>query len=223
MSEQTTTVERPANSDSKATWVAYAMTQGHTEPEVANLSKSELVKRFGQPSGDGDQPGGDAEQAKTKTKAPDTSKITADAINAAVLATPELRTSSVPVRARKPEQVLMDAVAARAYSAWVEAGKPTQWEKMPVITYFLTDAEEERAYRFLIVNACKVLDSVTDGITGVRARFGNSFTLSEQMAEKIGKPEEAGKIVLAWTAIDKRATEDKSATAAQTSGATDNS
>jgi hypothetical protein len=158
-----------------------------------------------------------SETAKKKTKAPDTSGITADAINAATLATPDLRQSSQPVRVRKPEQLAMDAVAARAYKAWVDAKKPTAWDKMPVITYFLDDAEAVRSYRFLIVNACRITPSVTEGISGVRARFGNEFTLSEEMAKNVKRPEMAGKIVLAWTAIDKRAAgEDKSATAATT-------
>jgi hypothetical protein len=40
--------------------------------------------------------------------------------------------------------------------------------------------------------------------SGVRARFGKEFVLAEKMAVKIGKPDAAGKTVLAWAAIDKR-------------------
>jgi hypothetical protein len=150
------------------------------------------------------------EKAKpARAKAPDTSKITAEGINAAVLAIPDLVSAAAPVRERSAEQKVMDGVAAKAYAEWIKAKKPSVWQKMPVVTYFL-DAEEVPAYRYLIRRACAIVEPA-DGSTGVRVRFGNEFTLSEGMAAKIKRPELTGKTVLAWAAIDKReASDDKS-------------
>jgi hypothetical protein len=165
-------------------------------------------------SADGEKPA----EKKAREKAPDTSKITAEAINAAALAVPDLVAASAPTRERSAEQKVMDEVAKRAYRAWVDAGRPSLWQKIPVITYFLNE-DEVRGYQYLIRRACAIVEADTTGITdenkkptGVRVRFGNQFTLSEDMAKKIqvpgrdevGAPELAGKIVLAWAAIDKR-------------------
>jgi hypothetical protein len=153
-------------------------------------------------------PGTDAEKAP-RAKAPDTSKITADEINAAVLATPDLVSAAAPVRERSAEQKLMDTVATKAYAEWIKAKKPSVWQKMPVVTYVL-DAEKVPAYRYLIRRACAIVEPA-DGSTGVRVRFGNEFTMSEAMATKHGHPEYAGKTVLAWAAIDKREAADEKA------------
>jgi hypothetical protein len=148
------------------------------------------------------------EEKKVRAKAPDTTGITADDINAAVLAIPDLVSAAAPVRERSAEQKIMDGVAAKAYAEWIKAKKPSVWQKMPVVTYFL-DAEKVPAYRYLIRRACAIVEPA-DGSTGVRVRFGNEFTLSEAMAKKIGKTELTGKTVLAWAAIDKReATDEK--------------
>ena len=112
-----------------------------------------------------------------------------------------------PMRERSDEQKEMDRVAAAAYQRWIDAGRPTLWAKMPVITYFAKDATEAAAFTYLIKRAVQVVEPTGDS-TGVRAHFGNQFTLSEQMAEKINRPEEAGKIVIMWAAIDKRKTAD---------------
>jgi hypothetical protein len=122
----------------------------------------------------------------------------------------ELRTATAPVRNRKAVQKAMDAVARKAYRDWIEAGRPSTWSRLPVITYFL-DPEEVSDYRKMIRAAVGILQAESyekDGKTvepsGVRARFGGDFVLDEKMAAKIGRPEQAGKTVLAWAAIDKR-------------------
>jgi hypothetical protein len=148
------------------------------------------------------------EAKPARAKAPDTSKITATGINAAALAVPDLLSASQPVRERSAEQKLMDVVAVKAYNAFVAAKRPSVWQKMPVITYILDDSEVA-AYRYLIRRACAIVEPVKPS-AGVRVRFGNEFTLSEEMAKKIGKPDAAGKTVLAWAAIDKREPTDES-------------
>jgi hypothetical protein len=173
------------------------------------------------PEKQGDQPGDpgvqgepgekngekDNEKAKARAKAPDTSKISADAINAATLAVPDLVQAAQPMRERSDEQKVMDKVAEKAYAEWVKADRPSTWGKVPVVTYFLSP-EDVPAYRYLIRRACAIVPP--DGNSfGVRVRFGNEFTLSQQMAEKIGRPDDAGKTVLAWAAVDKRATEER--------------
>ena len=147
------------------------------------------------------------EEKKARSKAPDTSKISVDAINAAALATPDLIQAAQPMRERSAEQKVMDQVAERAYDAWVKAERPSTWSKVPVVTYFLSP-EDVRAYAYLIRRACAIVEPQGDSI-GVRARFGNEFTLSQQMAEKIGRPDDAGKTVLAWAAVDKRSTDER--------------
>lgn len=149
--------------------------------------------------------------AKTaRAKPPDTSTIKLDDINGAALALEDLITASEPVRVRSAQQKAMDAVAVKAYEKWREAGKPTAWNKIPVITYFL-DPSEVPGYRYLIRHACAIVPPAADSV-GVRVRFGNEFTLSEAMAAKIGAPDKAGKIVLTWAAVDKRANETGKAT-----------
>lgn len=124
----------------------------------------------------------------------------------------EFRQATAPTRNRKPAQQAMDKVAQSAYSDWVEAGRPVKWDDMPVITYFLNPDDVAR-YRTLIRKAVGTVipqpyekDGKTVEPTGVRARYGNVFTLAEKMAAKIGHPNDAGKTVLAWAAIDKRHT-----------------
>jgi hypothetical protein len=128
----------------------------------------------------------------------------------AVTESPDLRQATTPVRHRKAVQQAMDAVARKAYTDWVEAGRPTTWSRMPVITYFL-DPDQVTEYRKLIRSAVQIVpvetyekDGKTIEPTGVRARFGGDFVLGEKMAAKIGKPGQAGKTVLAWAAVDKR-------------------
>src|SRR5215831_16930940 len=128
----------------------------------------------------------------------------------------EFRNSSQPVRNRKPVQLAMDGVAQQAYADWVDAGRPSTWQRMPVITYFIDPDTEDghgslsdyrrwiRAAVLIAVPTPYEKDGETIEPSGVRARFGKEFTLTPKMAEKIGKPEEAGKTVLAWAAIDKR-------------------
>jgi hypothetical protein len=148
---------------------------------------------------------------KTRSKTPDTSDVSLDAIKAAVIADPtdpdlgdasEFFAAGQPQRARKPEQEAMDEVAAAAYQKWVKAGRPSQWAKMPVVTFYLTD-EDLPKYRHLIRRACLFVDPESPD-TGVRVHFGNEFTLSEKMAAKIGREEDTGKNVLMWAAIAKR-------------------
>jgi hypothetical protein len=168
----------------------------------------------GATTGDGSDPTTTEEKkAPARKKAPDTSKLDLDAIDTAILAPVDIIKASTPTRARSPEQAKMDAIAQRAYEAWIKANKPTLWQNMPVITYFLNEGDELEGYRYLVKHAA---DGVKDPKTGApdvaRIRFGNEFTVSEEMAARlknpdgtVGRPEVAGKTVLAWAVIDKRA------------------
>lgn len=157
---------------------------------------------------DGNGQGNPESKNVTRKPPPDTSDVTLEGINAATLALPDLVAASAPTRERSEQQKAMDEVAKRAYQAWIDADKPSMWQKIPVVTYFLTD-EELPKYRYLIRRACAIVEPIGDS-RGVRERFGNVFTLSEQMASKVNRPDLAGRNVLAWAAVDKRATaEDK--------------
>jgi hypothetical protein len=123
----------------------------------------------------------------------------------------EFRAATTPVRARKPPQLAMDAVAQSAYNDWVAAERPTTWSRIPVKTYFLASPEDVTKYRTLIRKACEIIvaepyekEGETVSPSGVRARIGKEFVLTEKMAAKINKPGEAGKTVLAWAVVDKR-------------------
>lgn len=134
--------------------------------------------------------------------------------------TADLRTASTPVRNRKPVQQAMDKVVQQAYTDWTTAGRPTTWQRMPVITYFVDPGIEDgkdlgsladfrkwiRAGAQVAIPEPYEKDGKTIEPSGVRVRFGKEFTLTEKMAAKIGHPENAGKTVLAWAAIDKRHT-----------------
>jgi hypothetical protein len=128
----------------------------------------------------------------------------------------EIKQATTPVRNRKPVQLAMDKVARRAYADWVEAGRPSTWLRMPVITYYISpDVEDGHGsaadYRKWIRSAVLAVtpepfekDGQTVEPSGVRARFGGDFVLTEKMANKIGQPDKAGYTVLSWAAIDKR-------------------
>lgn len=132
--------------------------------------------------------------------------------------TADLRTASTPVRNRKPVQQAMDKVVQQAYTDWTAAGRPTTWQRMPVITYFVDPGIEDgkdlgslgdfrkwiRAGAQVAIAEPYEKDGKAIEPSGVRVRFGKEFTLTEKMAAKIGHPENAGKTVLAWAAIDKR-------------------
>jgi hypothetical protein len=111
--------------------------------------------------------------------------------------------ATTPTRVRRPKQLAMDTVAKQAYADWIAADRPMVWAKIPVITYFL-DPDQVSDFRSLIKHACEIVNPETEGVTGVRARYGTEFVLSEKMATKIGKPDMAGKTVLTWAAVDKR-------------------
>lgn len=149
--------------------------------------------------------------ARKRTPTPDTSDVSPDAIKAAVIADPndpelgdaaEFFAAGQPQRARKAEQVAMDEVAQAAYQKWVKADRPTKWANMPVVTFYLTD-EELPKYKLLIRRACKFATPEGED-EAVKEHLGNEFTLNEKMAEKIGRPDEAGKNVLMWAAVAKR-------------------
>ena len=133
----------------------------------------------------------------------------------------DLRSAATPVRNRKPVQLAMDKVAAKAYQDWIAAGRPSTWSRMPVITYFIDPGIEDghgslADHRKWIRAAVSIIpaepyekDGKTVEPSGVRARFGTEFVLTEKMAAKIGHPEHAGKTVLVWAAIDKRHVADR--------------
>jgi hypothetical protein len=164
----------------------------------------------------GEQEQGEQEQGEQGEQSEPTPEQIAEAEKIAAIGQPfhadsaEFQQETAPVRKRKPVQIAMDAVAAQAYSDWVAGGRQTVWSRMPVITYFLSP-DDVAGYRTLIRKACLLVtpesyekDGATVEPSGVRARFGKEFTLSEKMASKIGRPDDAGKTVLAWAAIDKR-------------------
>jgi hypothetical protein len=164
-------------------------------------------------NGQGPAPEGTTEEKKApaRKKAPDTSKIKLDDIDAVALAPVELVKAATPIRARSDEQVKMDAVAQRVYDKWVKDGKPTLWQNMPVVTYFLDEGEELEGYKYQIKNAAKVVKNAAGEPDVARIRFGNEFTVTEEMAGRlrnpdgsVGRPEVAGKTVLAWSVLDKR-------------------
>jgi hypothetical protein len=124
----------------------------------------------------------------------------------------ELLDDTTPVRKRSDLQRAMDAIAQRTYQAWVDRGRPSVWTKLPVITYY-RDPEKVAERRKLIRKACDLVKAQPytrdDGHevkpTGVRVRFGKeAFILTEEKAAAIGRPDDAGKVVLSWSAVDKR-------------------
>ena len=183
-------------------------THGDTDEMIENYGDQEFNPKQphdGEQPQDGDQPQDQPQDGDQDSKAAKDEATAAaiTAIKAAVQAPPELVEATVPVRKRNALQKAMDEIAQTAYQAWIDAGRPTVWAKMPVITYFLSP-EQVPEWRKMIRKAC---DFVTpeEGAPGVRVRFGKeAFVLSEEMAANIGKPEEAGKTVLSWGAVNKR-------------------
>lgn len=179
--------------------------QTQNKTETAKERKAREAEAAANAATDGQDGHGAPADIKPRAKAPDTSSVDLDAIKAAAFAPADLVSASAPMRERSDQQKAMDKIAARAYEEWVKADRPSLWAKIPVVTYFLT-AEDVPRYRYLIRRACAIVEPSGDS-AGVRVRFGNEFTLSEAMAEKLGRKDDAGKTVLAWAAVDKRTME----------------
>jgi len=206
MSDQTITTEAPAKpnaSANKAAWIEYAIARGMDAEAAREAKKADLMALFAEEDND--------EEKTARAKAPDTSGITADDIGAGFVSVGgSLTAAGAPVRERKPEQKLMDAVAEKAYQEWLDADRPSQWDKLPVVTYYLTD-EQLTPYKYLIKRACQHVEPA-EGSRGVTVRYGNVFTLSEKMANKLdpdnvhGLQDKIGLNVLMWAAVDRRTT-----------------
>jgi hypothetical protein len=166
-------------------------------PEVPNVGQPTDVK----PGADAPatSENGDAKRGRkpgTQVKRPDTSGFNLDAIAGAVAAPAQIRTAAAPKIERKPEQMAMDKVAARAHASWVGAGRPAAWEKMPVITYFL-DPTQVEGYKYLIRRAVD--------FHGTRVRFGAPARVTKKLIHEAGlQPEFEGREILAWAVLDKR-------------------
>jgi hypothetical protein len=211
MSEQTTS-QLPAASAHKEVWVEYAITHGMGQEAAEQASKAQLIETFtsnGQQGQEGQEGQQEGQTKKTRTPPPDTSTVTKEAIQGGIMSVGGgLAAAGAPVRERKEEQKFMDEVAAKIYGEWVDAGKPSAWEKLPVVTYFLDDSDLPK-YRYLIRRACAIVEPIGDS-RGVTVRFGNEFVMSEKSAQKIDPQHETelwehiGQNVLMWAAVDKR-------------------
>jgi hypothetical protein len=132
---------------------------------------------------------------------PDTSAFDLNAIAGAVAAPAEVITLSQPTVERKPEQLAMDKVVERAHAAWVKAGRPSAWAKMPVVTYYL-DPTHVEGYKYLIRRAAD--------FHGIRPRFGTPTRVTRSLIGKLAAAgtvlpvEYEGREILAWAAMDKR-------------------
>jgi hypothetical protein len=180
------------------------MSETETEIRETAAQRRAREKREAAEAAANGQPNGDAEE----TEEPDPGAISLDEIADFSDVPQSFRETVRPVRARNEGQEAMDAVAVKSYQRWIADGKPTVWNTMPVITYFVAP-EQEAGYRKLIRRACEYVPTLIPGevseeASGTRARFGNAVTLTPELAEKIGKPDKVGKVVLAWVCIDKR-------------------
>lgn len=162
---------------------------------------------------EGEQTGLTDEQkaAKAAAEAEELAAELAD-IESATEAPAELLDETTPTRKRGDLQRAIDAIALRTYEAWIEKGRPSVWAKLPVITYYL-DPEKVAERRKLIRKSPQVVRAQPyrrdDGEyiepTGVRIRWGaDDLVLTHEKAEKIGRPDDAGKTVLSWCVVDKR-------------------
>jgi hypothetical protein len=197
MSETTTTEETPATG---------RRGRRGRNAEAGSVDPAEPV--------DGAGPVEGTATPRRTTKASDIEKINTEQIEAAELGvniSTLLVRATAPQRVRSEQQIAMDTVAQRAYNAWVARGRPAAWGKLPSVTYFL-DPDEVDHWKYLIRRATELIDPAPfkdkDGndvvAPGVRWRFGTAVTLTPELADKIGRPEDAGKTILAWAAVDKR-------------------
>jgi len=80
------------------------------------------------------------------------------------------RTRSTSDRERKAQQKAVDGLVQKAYDAWVKAGKPTEWAKMPGANVQLP-ATQLDTLKSAVYSAGQYLD--------LRVRFGN-ITIAER-------------------------------------------
>lgn len=204
-------------------------TEGTEQPTETQPSETQRPtgRRRGRPRKSDTPPNGQPTEGTTEgtegtetptprrsTKQEDIEKISVDAINSAELAeniSALLVRATAPQRVRTDQQLAMDAVALRAYRAWVSKNRPAAWGRLPAVTYFLNPDEVDH-WKYLIRRACEIIEPVPfadkDGnevsAPGVRVRFGTTVTLTPELAEKIGRPDDEGKTILSWAAVDKR-------------------
>lgn len=110
------------------------------------------------------------------------------------LAAPQLASETevrqtAPQRERSEVQRTMDAVIPKAHAAWIQAGKPSQWGKLPVVTYRVPP-EKVDGLKYLVRRAAD--------FHGVRARFGSAAR------------DASGMEIVAFAVMDKRTAGDDS-------------
>ena len=137
-----------------------------------------------------------AKDTKTRAPRPDVSGLDLTAIAGATPAAAAVVAAAAPRQERSEQQQAMDKVVVRAHDAWVKAGRPAAWNKMPVVTYYL-DPTHVEGFRYLIRRACDFAD--------LAAKFGHPMTVTRELAQSAGLPaDHVGREVLAFAVKDKR-------------------
>lgn len=139
------------------------------------------------------------ETKPTETK-PKADELSLDFIGGAVILTSDLAVQTAPKNQRSEKQSKMDEVVKRLHTAWVNAGRASQWPKMVeskvVATYFVEPNKSAELKR--LINRAVTFHNV-------RARFGTSFVATEALVTKHNLPKEyIGREVISVAIMDKR-------------------
>ena len=140
----------------------------------------------------------EAKAAEAKTAGLDSEFLASPVILASV--EPELLKATAPRNNRSDEQKSIDTVVANLHSAWVKAGKLTQWSAMVnskcVATYFVEPAQAAKFKQY--VNRAGDLHSR-------RIKYGTPIPVTEAIVKRYGLPDNyLGREIVSFAVMDKK-------------------
>lgn len=110
-----------------------------------------------------------------------------------------VKAAAQPKNKRSPAQLALDGIVPQIHEAWVKAGKPSAFGKLPTVSYPVAP-EGAAKLRTMIRKAADVQEPQK-----MRARFGQDVTITPDMAVTMGlDPEaDAGKTLVTFAIMDK--------------------
>jgi hypothetical protein len=139
-----------------------------------------------------------ARTRNTDTPATTAPAITADFITSGLKVTanvPGVKTLAQPKNKRSEAQKALDGVVPQIHAAWVEAGKPSAFAKLPTVSYPV-DPERSSNLHGMIRKAAD--------LHGLRARFGQDVTVTPEVAKALELNDaQIGSVLVTFAIMDK--------------------
>lgn len=157
----------------------------------------------------------DTKTPQTATNAAQTNGNGSGAFDAAFLSAPivtakaqTVKAAAQPKNKRSAAQLALDAVIPQIHQAWVSAGKPAAFAKLPTVSYPV-DPDKATRLKGMIRKAAE--------IHGRRARFGADVTVTKDMIKELPQltDKHEGLSLVTFGVMDKSAKPEATPTAAK--------